>query len=101
MIKCEVIKEFTLGKFEELKNIKRKRIETKGKLYVGDTFECNKEIADYLMGNNKDNEIVVKVIEVIPTKVEIKEEPKIEEKIETTIKEVKPKSSKKKKSSKK
>ena len=95
MIKCEVIKEFTLGKFEELKNIQRKRIETKGKLYVGDTFECTKEMADYLMGNNKDNEIVVKVIEVIPAKVEIKEEPKIEEKKE--IKEVKSKPNKKKK----
>ena len=66
MIKCEVIKEFTLEKFDELKNIQRKRVDTKGKLYVGDTFECDKEMADYLMGDNKDKQVVVKVIEVEP-----------------------------------
>lgn len=66
MIKCEVIKEFTLERFNELKNIQRRRIETKGKLYVGDIFECDKEMADYLMGANKDGQVVVKVIEVIP-----------------------------------
>ena len=68
MIKCEVVKEFTLSRFDELKNINRKRIDTKGKLYVGDTFECNKEMVDYLMGNNKDKQVVVKVIEVEPKK---------------------------------
>lgn len=66
MIKCEVIKEFTLERFDELKNIQRKSFDTKGKLYVGDTFECDKEMADYLMGDNKDKQVVVKVIEVEP-----------------------------------
>ena len=81
MIKCEVVKEFTLSRFDELKNINRKRIDTKGKLYVGDTFECNKEMVDYLMGNNKDKQVVVKVIEVEPefTKDPIAKEIKIEE----------------------
>jgi len=71
MIKCEVIKEFTLEKFDELKNIQRKGIDTKGKLYVGDTFECSKEMANYLTGNNKNGDVVVRIIEVKP---EIKEE---------------------------
>lgn len=66
MIKCEVIKEFTLERFNELKNIQRRSFDTKGKLYVGDTFECDKEMADYLMGDNKDKQVVVKVIEVEP-----------------------------------
>lgn len=71
MIKCEVIKEFTLGesdefRFEDLKNIQRRRLDTKGKLYYGDTFECTKEMADYLMGDNKDKKVVVKVIEIEP-----------------------------------
>ncbi|MBR2245666.1 MAG: hypothetical protein IKN65_00780 [Clostridia bacterium] len=73
MIKCEVIKEFTLERYNELKNIQRRRIDTKGKLYVGDTFECDKEMADYLMGDNKDRQVVVKVIEVEP-KVNISKE---------------------------
>ena len=71
MIKCEVIKEFTLGKFDELKNIKRKRIDTKGKLYEGDTFECTEEMYKYLTGTNDKGIIVVKIIEVIPEKVTV------------------------------
>lgn len=69
MIKCEVIKEFTLERYNELKNIQRRSFDTKGKLYVGDTFECDKQMADYLMGDNKDRQVVVKVIEVEPIKI--------------------------------
>ena len=88
MIKCEVIKDFTLKRFDELVNIQRKTVKTYGKLYIGDTFECNKEMADYLMGNNPKNETVVKVIEI---------EPKIvNEKVEETEEIIKPKKTKKK-----
>lgn len=95
IVKCEVIKDFTLGRFGELKDIKRKMYEEDGKLFIGDTFECAKELADYLMGNNLKNETVVKVIEVTP---EEKEEVKIEVKAEKILK---PKTTKKKKTSKK
>lgn len=96
MIKCEVIKEFTLKKFDELKNIKRRRIDTKGRLYEGDTFECTKEMADYLMGDNKDKQVVVKVIEIIPeNKLELN--PKFQKEVaEKSYEEIK-KSFKKKK----
>ena len=71
MIKVEVIKEFSLGKFDELKNIKRadENKKEKGMLYINDTFECTKEMADYLTGNNDSKVVVVKVIEVIPEEV--------------------------------
>lgn len=68
MIKVEVIEEFTLGKFNELKNITRKQKEQEGKLFIGDIFECDEKMADYLTGNNSINRAVVKVIEVIPEK---------------------------------
>ena len=71
MIKCETIQEFTLEKFDELQNIKRISKNQVGKLFVGDTFECSKEMADYLTGNNKNGDVVVRIIEVKP---EIKEE---------------------------
>ncbi len=87
MIKCEVIKEFTLGKFDELKNIERARIDVKGKLFVGDKFECDKEMCKYLLNEtpNPANEVFVKVIEVAPEEVkkeetiEVKEEPKVDQ----------------------
>ena len=72
MITCEVIEKFNLGEFNKLKNIKRKGIDKKGTLFVGDTFECDKEMADYLTGNNANKKVVVKIIEVTPE--EIKEE---------------------------
>lgn len=100
MIKCETIREFSLEKFDELKNVVRYNPNKKqhGKLYVRDTFECDKETADYLMGNNQKGITVIKVIEVIP------EEDVFEKYEEEIIKEEaqeKPKKSKKKKASKK
>ena len=94
MIKCEVIENFTLEKFNELKNVKKVLKRKDNEFGVRDTFECKQEMADYLTGNNPLNKTVVKVIEVIPEKV--KEEPKKE--IAKEVKEEKPK---KKKSSKK
>lgn len=111
MIKVEVINEdFTLERFGELKNIVRKNKEEKGKLFKGDVFECSEELCDYLSGNNPLKKAVVKVIEIKPKK-EIKEEtPKVKVEVNIDSKKVaekiievqdKPKSTKKKKSSKK
>lgn len=88
MVKCEVVEKFTLKEYGKLKNIQRKAIETKGELYVGDTFECDEEMAKYLTGGNSAKKVVVKVIEIIPETVgTIKydvesEEPKVEIKLE-------------------
>lgn len=68
MIKVRAIEDFTLEKFNELKNIVRKGKEQEGKLFIGDVFECDEKMADYLTGNNSINRAVVKVIEVIPEK---------------------------------
>ena len=99
MIKVEVLQDFTLARFDEIENIERSRRNETGKLFTGDKFECEKELADYLLGENPLGKAVVKVIEVIPEKVEAKEEPKeekvIEEKPKTTKKKNNKKSSKK------
>ena len=80
LIKVEVIEEFTLERFNEITNIQRRNKDQYGRLYVGDTFECEKELAEYLTGGNALKKVVVKVIEVIP-----KKEPKIEKPIEKEI----------------
>ncbi len=94
MIKVEVIENFTLKDFDELKNIERKSTGQDGKLYVGDTFECSEKMAKYLTGDNLLKKVVVKVIEVEP-KEKPKEKPKVE------IKEIAVEIPKKKKKSKK
>lgn len=99
MIKCEVVENFDLKAFGELKNIIRKSKDDKGKLYVGDTFECSQQMAEYLTGNNPLRKAVVKIVEVQPEK---KEEPKIEGTIEYIKEDIKPEVKiKKKKASKK
>lgn len=76
MNKVEVIERFTFSRFNELVNIQRKGVDKQGELFVGDIFECDKDIADYLLGENKLGRAFIKVIEVIPAKVEVKEEVK-------------------------
>jgi hypothetical protein len=76
MIKAKVIKDFTLERFEELKNIIRKDATKNGKgyLYDGDTFECNEEMGKYLTGSNKKGETVIEILEIIPEEPIVKEE---------------------------
>ena len=75
MIKAEVIVDFTLGRFKELKNIQRKNPSNNqdGYLYVGDTFECEEELGKYLTGDNAIKKTVIRVVSVTP-----KEELKVE-----------------------
>ena len=81
MIKVKVIEDFTLQEFNKLKNIIRKKKEQEGKLFIGDIFECDEKMADYLTGNNSINRAVVKVVEVIPEKkIQKRKQQHIEEK---------------------
>lgn len=112
MIKLQAIESFTLERFDELENIERVGQDTYGRINTNDKFECTKDLADYLLGDNPVKRAVVKVIEVIPEKPKIIEHKKddveqitplrdkeeLDKLSETIIKAVKPK---KKKSSKK
>lgn len=99
MIKAEVIESFTLDDFKKLKNIVRynSNLKEEGHLYARDIFECDKEMADYLLGGNRLNRAFIKVIEVIPEKPTIKLD---DDDIKVIAKEVN-KVTKKKKTSKK
>ena len=68
MIKCETVKDFTLNDFNKLSNIKRKLMTQEGKLFVGDTFECDEKMAKYLNGDNDKKAVVVKIVEIMPKK---------------------------------
>ena len=92
MVKVEAIENFTLGRFNELTNIKRKSVDTPGQLNEGDVFECTNELYEYLNGNNAKGKVVVKLIEVIPD-----EKPEIKDIVEEKPKPIaKPKTTKKK-----
>lgn len=81
MIRCEVTRSFTLGKYKELINVAKVGTRKENEFDKGDTFECTEEMAKYLTGNNPNEDVVVKVLEVIPDKVE---ELKIDPIVKTT-----------------
>lgn len=108
MIRVEVIEQFNFKDYDKIKDtIKRKSIDVKGTLFIGDTFECDENMVKYLTGNNEQGKTVVKVIEVEPEIVKTNDEIKVKkDNVEIVInkneivKEIK-KQSKNKKSSKK
>ena len=71
MIKVKVIEDFSLTRYNEIKNIVRATSKNEeGYLYVGDIFECNQDLVDYLSGNNRLGRAFVEAIEIIPEVVE-------------------------------
>lgn len=73
MIKVEVLEDFNLKDFDELKNLERGSNKSQeGKLFKGDKFECSETMCEYLTGKNPLNRAVVQIIEVIPKKEETK-----------------------------
>lgn len=89
MVTCEVIEEFTLREFDKLKNIKRRNTDVAGRLFVGDVFDCDDEMATYLTGGNSKKKVVVKILEIKPIKKEV--EINIEQPKEEKVVEIKPK----------
>lgn len=71
MVRVEALEDFYLKDFWKLVNIERKEKNEDGKLFKGDTFECDKEMFEYLTKTNHLKRAFVKLIEVIP---EVKEE---------------------------
>ena len=72
MIRCEVTRSFTLGKYKELINVVKVITRKENEFDKGDTFECDEEMAKYLTGNNANGDVVVRIIEVVPEEKEKK-----------------------------
>lgn len=92
MVKCEVIEGFTLAKFDELEDLQRANSDRnkKGELFVGDTFACTEDMANYLVKDNAKQKAFIRIIEVIPEEEKVEESDPI---LKTTLdeEEVKPK----------
>ena len=73
MIRVEATEKFDLGRFDEIKNIKRARMDVYGSIFVGDTCECEEDVYKYLSGENRLEKVVVKLIEYIPEKTKRKD----------------------------
>ena len=78
MVKVQAIIDFNYKNYNKIKDLQPVNKIQEGKIFAGDIFEVEDEEALYLTGENKNNIVAVKVLEVIP---EIKEERKITVKV--------------------
>ena len=103
MVKVKVIEKFTLKNFKELQNVSKVAKRKENEFNIGDTFECDEKMVDYLTGNNPIKKQVVEIIEVKPKEEtkEVEEEVIEEEAVEHVEEETKPKVTFKKKKNKK
>ena len=74
MVKVQAIIDFNYNNYNKIKDLQPANKIQEGKIFAGDIFNVEDDEAKYLTGENKDNIVAVKVLEVIP---EIKEEKKI------------------------
>ena len=73
MIKVRTIMPFTLKDYNKLSNVKKIFNRDLDAFDVGDTFECDEEMAQYLTGKNAKNLVAVEIVEVIPDVKETKQ----------------------------
>lgn len=77
MIKLKAKESFTLGRFAEIRMIERVNAQDKdGHIGKGDLFECEKDLAKYLLNEtpNPANRAVVEKVETIPEEKKIVKE---------------------------
>lgn len=68
MVKAKAIMDYTTKDFDKLENLVRNDAskDEEGSIYIGDTFECDKELASYFCGGNDYGLNLIEVLEVIP-----------------------------------
>ena len=73
MVKVQAIIDFNYKNYNKIKDLQPANKIQEGKIFAGDIFNVEDDEAKYLTGENKNNIVAVKVLEIIP---EIKEEEK-------------------------
>lgn len=68
MIKVQATQDFSFSSMDKIKNLHRAKVDKPNFIYKNDTFECDKNMYNYLTGKNKGGFIVVKLIEYKPSK---------------------------------
>ena len=83
MIKVRTINPFTLKDYNKLSNVEKLFNREPNAFDIGDTFECDEEMAQYLTGKNEQGLVVDEIVEVIPDIKEKEEKEEIKEQKET------------------
>ena len=66
MVKVQAIIDFNYKNYNKIKDLQPTNKMQEGKIFAGDIFNVEDDEAKYLTGENKNNIVAVKVLEVIP-----------------------------------
>ena len=91
MFKVKVIAGFNLKDFDKINILERANEDVKGTLFVGDVFECDEAMCNYLMGNNPAGLNAIEIIEEpveAPAEEIVEPEEVVEEPVEEVTEEV-------------
>ena len=75
MVKVQAIIDFNYKNYNKIKDLQPANKIQEGKIFAGDIFNVEDDEAKYLTGENKNNIVAVKVLEIIP-EIKEKEKPK-------------------------
>ena len=67
MVKVQAIIDFNYKNYNKIKDLQPANKMQEGKIFAGDIFNVEDDEAKYLTGENKNNIVAVKVLEVIPS----------------------------------
>ena len=67
MVKVQAIIDFNYKNYNKIKDLQPANKIQEGKIFLGDIFNVEDDEAKYLTGENKNNIVAVKVLEVIPS----------------------------------
>ena len=68
MIKVQAISDFNFSSMDKISNLKRTKIDKENYIFKNDIFECDRDMYEYLSGNNNGGFVVVRLIEYRPSK---------------------------------
>ena len=79
MVKVQAIIDFNYKNYNKIKDLQPTNKIQEGKIFAGDIFNVEDDEAKYLTGENKNNIVAVKVLEVIPSMRIIKDKEEAKE----------------------
>lgn len=88
MVKVQAIIDFNYKNYNKIKDLQPTNKMQEGKIFAGDIFNVEDDEAKYLIGENKNKIVAVKVLEVIPSIRIIKDKEEAKEIIERARKKI-------------
>lgn len=88
MVKVEALIDFDYKNYVKIQNLKTKTKKQEGRIFVGDIFEVEDEEALYLSGQNEQNIVAVKTLEITQNIRPVEDKEKAKEIVKKAMKKI-------------